>query len=33
MADDNNVLFAPFGSRNPDPGEFVKVVLTGWEKQ
>lgn len=33
MADDDNVLFAPFGRQSPDPELFTTAVLEGWEKQ
>lgn len=33
MAEDDNVLFAKFGSHAPDPELFVAEVLDGWEQQ
>ncbi|RWZ61310.1 site-specific integrase [Labedella populi] len=33
MADDDNVVFAPFWQQAPDPELFVAAILEGWAKQ
>jgi hypothetical protein len=33
MADDENVIFAPFGGQAPDPDAFLGMVLDGWGRQ
>jgi len=33
LSESENVLFAPFGGRAPDPELFLSTVLDGWERQ